>query len=155
VNNAELAGLKKRIHEFCLSLLQERIAEAETAIKRAEDASLQEEKSSAGDKYETGRAMGHLDQERYKRVRHEARLALQFTKQLDPQIRHETARPGALALTGEGIFYLGPGIGERRLDEFRLFLISAASPAGKVLMGKKSGDTFLFAGKELPIIHVL
>jgi len=154
LNPAELQALKQRIHAYCLALLQERIDEAEKAIKRAEDASIQEDKSSAGDKYETGRAMGHLDQERYKKVRHEARLALQFTRQLDPNTRHESMRPGALALTEAGIFYIGPGIGERQLDEHRLYLISAGSPAGKALIGKKMGETFPFAGKEVSIVHL-
>ena len=48
---------KQNILDKCFSSVSIRIENAEKAISRSKEASLNETKSSAGDKYETGKAM--------------------------------------------------------------------------------------------------
>jgi hypothetical protein len=47
--------LKEELYRFCLELVNNREAEIKNIIAAAQDASNNETKSSAGDKYETGR----------------------------------------------------------------------------------------------------
>ena len=49
--------LKKELYKQCLDYVQQRMQAAEQAIEAAQKASNDDTKSSAGDKYETGRAM--------------------------------------------------------------------------------------------------
>ena len=60
---ANLPELKKLLIAHCTALLVQRITVSETAMKNAQESANSEDKSSAGDKYETSRAMGHLDRD--------------------------------------------------------------------------------------------
>ncbi len=59
MDNAEKIALK----QWALDLIGRRIAAGREAIDQVQQAANQEEKSSAGDKYETGRDMGHLQKD--------------------------------------------------------------------------------------------
>ena len=56
--------LKAVVHERCLDLVESRLTEIRDELKRLQEAANEETKSSAGDKYETGRAMLMLEREK-------------------------------------------------------------------------------------------
>ena len=56
--------IKSQLYNFCMEYAEERISTANEAIKAARDSSNDDTKSSAGDKYETGRAMMQQDIDR-------------------------------------------------------------------------------------------
>ena len=56
---------KIELYNSCLAHIEDQIARANSAMANAQQDSNQQTKSSAGDKYETGRAMAQLDKERY------------------------------------------------------------------------------------------
>jgi len=76
MNDVEKIALKNTLKQYALALIEQRIATAREAIDQAQQAANQEEKSSAGDKYETGRAMGHLQKDMYARQLSENRKEL-------------------------------------------------------------------------------
>src|SRR6056297_344870 len=59
-----MTELKKRLFEACENYVEERIARVEAAISDLQAALKLETKCSMGDKYETGRAMLHLEFEK-------------------------------------------------------------------------------------------
>lgn len=56
---------KKEIYEQVLEIINERIFDSKFGMDAAQEAANNEGKSSAGDKYETGRAMGQIEVNRY------------------------------------------------------------------------------------------
>ena len=58
---------KNNLKQFCQHTIEQRIAAAKEIIQNVQEAANNEEKSSAGDKYETGRAMGHLQKDMHSR----------------------------------------------------------------------------------------
>jgi len=52
-----MSTIKEQLHNLCITYVQNRMQAAEDAFRAAEQASNDDTKSSAGDKYETGRAM--------------------------------------------------------------------------------------------------
>ena len=60
----EKSTLKKLLHEKCEEYIAKRIATAQNAMDEAQRAANEETKSSAGDKFETGRAMMHLEKQK-------------------------------------------------------------------------------------------
>ncbi|HMC85967.1 MAG TPA: hypothetical protein VKI61_10590 [Chitinophagaceae bacterium] len=58
---------KNNLKQFCQLTIEQRIAAAKEIIQNVQEAANNEEKSSAGDKYETGRAMGHLQKDMHSR----------------------------------------------------------------------------------------
>ena len=55
--------LKPALHAACAAFLAERIAAATTAMQAAQESANSDTKSSAGDKYETGREMATAERD--------------------------------------------------------------------------------------------
>ena len=58
---------KKNLHQHCITIIQQRIDATIQSMQNAQAAANNEEKSSAGDKYETSRAMSHLEKDMHAR----------------------------------------------------------------------------------------
>ena len=54
---------KEKVHEQCRQMLDGRIAMLRQRLEELSEAVSQETKSTAGDKYETARAMLHIEQD--------------------------------------------------------------------------------------------
>ncbi len=146
--------MKQEIHQGCLKKLEANIEQLERAIAEIQSAANQETKSSAGDKYETGRAM--MQQEKDKLS---ARLAtnlnqLSQLKQLKPEQSKEQAENGSLVETNEGLFYFATAIGKLQMGTQKCFVISLDSPLAKALWHKKAGETINFQGRKIRIVVI-
>jgi hypothetical protein len=75
-------------------LITERIAMAKSPIVNAQEAANSDGKSSAGDKYETGRAMGHLEKDMYGRQQQENINELGKLHKVNTDIIYTTAQTG-------------------------------------------------------------
>jgi len=151
MDQTEKLALKASLKQFGLDLIHRRIEVARQAANQAQESANQEEKSSAGDKYETGRAMGHLQREMY--ARQQAEYEREHTALL--QIRTETlytsAVPGAFIQCSDIAFFIAAGLGKQTVDGNTILFLSPAAPLAKILQNKKAGDTFLFTGRTLTI----
>ena len=56
---------KKQLYDLCQAVVQQRIDTARHAMTAAQESANEEGKSSAGDKYETGRAMAQIERDRH------------------------------------------------------------------------------------------
>lgn len=136
-------------------MLSESISEAKQAIANAQASANESTKSSAGDKYETSRAMGQLDIEMYTRQLHDAESKLAIMQNIEANLRNQgEANLGALVNTTLGTFFIAVGIGKVDIDQKPVMVISPQSPIGEVIFQKKSGDTVSFRGKEIKILQV-
>lgn len=154
--NPETIGpeFKQSLLELCKNLLRERMAAAENAMKNAQEAANNEEKSSAGDKYETSRAMGHLDRDMYARQYQEAAAELARLERISLDTT-EKIRTGSLVETGEGYFFILSGLGKVMHHGLAVTLISPLSPIAKSLTGKTAGTLWQFMGKEHVLLRVI
>lgn len=140
--------IKSSLYQLCLDFINERIQTAETALKQAREASNDDTKSSAGDKYETSREMMQQDIDRNKRLLIDAEENHKVLHSLKDAPYSDTARNGSLVYTDQGNFYLSISAGQLNLDKETIFAISAVSPIGKLLLGKGKGEQFDFNGKK-------
>ena len=60
--------MKDQLYQLCLAFIDKRIANATEALQQAQEASNDDTKSSAGDKFETGREMAQQDINRNKQL---------------------------------------------------------------------------------------
>lgn len=146
-----MSDIKTRLHHLCIEYADERIATATEAIKAARDSSTEDTKSSAGDKYETGRAMMQQDIDRQTLQLGEAQKLRAFLERMEPEHSSDTVQNGSLAFTDQGIFYIAISLGQVDLDGQKYFVISSASPIGEKLMKQKAGAKFSFNGKDYKI----
>lgn len=143
------------VYQLCLDFIKQRIQTAETALAQAREASNDDTKSSAGDKYETSREMMQQDIDRNKRLLMDAQENLKTLEAIGQATATDTVSGGSLVYTNEGIFYISISAGQLHTDGKTLFAISAASPIGKLMLGKKKGDDFSFNGKKYLLNEVL
>lgn len=146
--------LKEQLFHHCVNILTERIEQAATAMQEAQNSANSETKSSAGDKYETGRAMAHLDKERHTRLHAAALDALTRLQRLRPDGVMMEIELGALVETNLGWYYLTVGIGEVEIENIVVQVISPESPIGTLLLELEVGDVDDFRGREIEILSV-
>lgn len=145
---------KEGLYQLCLTFIEQRIQTAETALAQAREASNDDTKSSAGDKYETSREMMQQDIDRNKRLLIDAQENFKVLETIGHAPLSDTISGGSLVHTSQGIFYVSISAGQLQFEGQTVFAISAASPIGKMLLGKKKGDTFNFNGKDYVINSV-
>jgi len=114
-----------------------------------------ETKSSAGDKHETGRAMLQLEMEKAGQQLSAVQQMQQTLAKINSSKPSTNIALGSVIKTSSAYYYLGISAGELTIKETVYFAISPSSPIGKLLMGKKVEDTFIWRGKEIKIDRVL
>jgi transcription elongation GreA/GreB family factor len=150
-----MIGAKHKLYQHCVNFLDERISVAREAIREAQASANDETKSSAGDKYETGRAMMQLEIEKNTVQLQEARKQREILENIAIDHVTQTIQLGSFVITESETFFLAISIGLQVIDGKRYAIISPATPIGKSLVGLKVGDKFIFAGKQLTILQIL
>ncbi|QKJ32030.1 3-oxoacyl-ACP synthase [Mucilaginibacter mali] len=147
--------LKKQLHQLCLDFVKQRIENAQLAIQSAEQSAAEDTKSSAGDKYETGREMLQQETDRNMAQLTEANKLLVALNRIGTSGQSETVEEGSVVKTNNGSFYISVSAGILKLGDDSYFAISAASPIGVKMLGCKAGDEFSLNGKAYTILSVM
>lgn len=127
--------LKQQIIKQCEYLLIEKINTLENILQNLSESATNNNKSSAGDKHEIGRAMIHIEQEA---IGKQLQVALQqkivFDK-IDFNVNSQRIIKGSLIETNKGYVFICLSLGKIMLEDESVMIISADSPLGKKLLG--------------------
>ena len=145
---------KAALWTLCQAYVQKRIDTARQAMESAQESANEESKSSAGDKYETGRAMAQLERDRHAQLLAEAAKLEQELTRLNVEKKYAIIQPGSLVSTNRGAFFISISAGKLSLDGTDYFAISSASPIGTLLSGHKIGDTVTFNNLQYQVLEV-
>lgn len=151
---ADLLEIKRDIHEALTKRLQAEITSMKQELQDVQLSANNETKSSAGDKYETGRAMAQLEIEKLRSLLLEKERALTVVNGLVPDAV-DFIRAGSLAITTTGYFYISVNGGEFTIQSTKVICISPAAPLAGAMAGKKAGDNFSLMQKAQTIIGVV
>lgn len=135
---------KIKLHQHCLDIIEQQLSGINNALKDAQDGANNETKSSAGDKHETGRAMAQLETEKLTTQLVEANKLKTLLQKAGNTQQLNTVSVDSLIRTNKGLFYLTIGLGKVVIETKTVFVISSASPIGKLLLNKKEKDSFSF-----------
>ena len=153
--DSEMIEIKEKLHALCVQYVKERMQAAEFAIEQARQAGTDDTKSSAGDKYETGREMAQQETNRNLAQLNEANKLMVSLNQIGVRPSAGIADLGSLVETNNGTFYLSISAGQLKLDGQTYYAVSPASPVGMQLKGKKAGNSFNLNGKDYKISSVV
>jgi transcription elongation GreA/GreB family factor len=142
--------LLEKIKEY----IENRMNTSWQAMEAAKNSANEEGKSSAGDKYETARAMGQLDREMNGRMYEQARQERLSLDKINTETTFTKISFGALTETSMGYFFVSIGAGIIDIDGKKFMAISPQSPIGEAIAGRFAGDSFDFRGKIHKIISV-
>ena len=110
-------------------------------------------KSSAGDKYETSREMANSEREKLYLQIEESRksLALLNTLSLD---KPKVIGLGSLVKTNREWIYIAISLGQVKLGEDKVLVISPVTPLGQEFINKGKGETVSFNRKLYKILGI-
>jgi hypothetical protein len=151
VKESEKIAFKNRLKLAAQHIIEQRIAAAKTLIDNAQEAANSEEKSSAGDKYETARAMNQLEKEMHSKQLAQQIKELALLHEVKSDVVYTKVLPGACIECAGMIFFIAAGLGKQTIEEKLILFLSPLAPLAKTLYNKKAGDPFLFSGKEVII----
>lgn len=146
--------VKDAIYQETCERVASKIKTAEEAIQSAESSQNEDTKSSAGDKFETGREMLKQEIERNQALLAEAVSQSNLLKELDLEQKIQISL-GSLVETQQGFFFLAVPLGKISVDGgTEAFVISTTSPVGKLFLGKQIGETIEFNGRNYKIENI-
>jgi len=146
------------MHDIKVKLLQAakdvvaiKIKTANTAVTSAQESKLNETKSSAGDKFETGRAMMQVEQEKAEMQLSQSNHLMSILNNLKLEKPYDRAALGSLVITAQHSYFLSIGIGKLVVEGKTYYAISELSPIGKLLIGKQEKETIQFREQTITL----
>ncbi len=149
-----LKNLKQNLHSACLSQLNSRLETLSQAIREIQSSANEETKSTAGDKYETGRAMAQLEIEKYTLQLENVKRMKQELSRINPVECSDLIKTGSLVFTTRGNFYIAVHAGELLVNDKSFFVISADAPIAQKLLGLEAKSSISFNGSEFTILEI-
>lgn len=146
--------IKEKLQERCTQYVERCINTAQRAIDHARESANDDTKSSAGDKYETGREMMQQEIDRNRKQLEEAKKLKLILDLIDPLKKCDSVMNGCLVTTNLGKFFIAVSCGQLGIEGTNYFAISAISPIGSKLMRQKIGYEFDFNGKVFKIENI-
>ena len=147
-------SFKSRLRHHLLAMLEERIQIARELLQSSIESRNEDTKSSAGDKYETGRAMMQQQIDMYQAELHKAEMLYNAMKASDPGKSVDFVSTGSFVVTDSGVYFISAGVGKVIFENQEIFVISPAAPVAQQLMNKKKGQLADFAGKQYKVILI-
>ena len=142
--NKERIDLKKELFDACVKFIDQREETISRIITSNQNALTSETKSSAGDKHETGRAMLQLEIEKASQQLEGIQdMKMVLSKILIDDIS-DAIKLGSVIITDQANYFLAISAGSLNFSNKIYYAVSSSSPIGKLMLGKKTGDVFIF-----------
>lgn len=146
--------LKEQLLAACEAYVEAKLQTIQKAIDDLEAALKLETKCSMGDKYETGRAMLHLEFEKLA-GQYESFKQLRKTVRMIPAGRIDsTVSFGSAVKTSQANYFISIPAGEISVEGEKYYAIGANAPIAKILVGKTAGELLHFNGRKIHIDEV-
>jgi transcription elongation GreA/GreB family factor len=146
---------KSAVYQTAITQLKQKEALLAEERKNIIESILEEEKNSAGDKYETSRETMTQDLNSLEKQIKQGKMDLEELYRLQAiKDTPPTVQEGALVQLGTDWFLLAVSIGQVKAADKQVFLLSKNSPLGELLVGKKKNEAIQFRGKPQTITEI-
>jgi len=145
---------KSEIYAACIAQQQTKIEELQNAIDKVQESIVGEDNSTAGNKFETARAMGQEEMDRLNQTMNVAVRDMNILNQIDAEKPCDSVQLGAHIVTDKKEMYMAVGMGRLVIGGKNVFVVSPTSPIGQQLMGLEKGGELNFGGKKEKIVSV-
>ena len=145
---------KKQVVEAMNKELEERLNISTQAYNDALESRNNDTKSSAGDKYETSRAMMQQEMDNAELSINQAKFFINELNRLPLEEDSEEVISGSLVETNSGVYFLGLSLGKVEVNNQIVYAVSTASPLGKLLLQCKAGDLINLNNAQQEILSI-
>ncbi|MFV0591931.1 MAG: hypothetical protein ACK5M7_11150 [Draconibacterium sp.] len=128
---------KNQLIDYLQKQLGTKVAVLKSNTETLTEARNNEEKSTVGDKYETGRAMVQMELEKSQAQLVQTENMKTALSKIDPNKKFTTVEFGSAVKTNQGNYFFSIAYGKVEIENEAVFCLSPVSPIGKTLAGKK------------------
>lgn len=155
LKNKVMVEVKAQIIEALNKLLDKKIDALKATTADVSDSMKNDTKSSAGDKFETGREMMQMElNNKQGQLNKQVQLKKDLA-QIDVKKQNSTADFGSLVISNKGKYFISVALGRIVINNTEYYALSLASPIGQALKGHKQGDSISFNRQNIVIDDVL
>lgn len=147
--------LKEIIFNTIIESLDTKSNKARQTIEYIKESRNKDTKSSAGDKFETGREMMQIEINKNEAVLAELVNLKNLLSKMVLQKDYKKVEFGTIVYTNRGNYFISIAHRKIELDGISYFPISLVSPIGKILYHKVINDKFNFQGREFLIENIV
>jgi transcription elongation GreA/GreB family factor len=155
MNSFPLVPLKQQLVTHCIDAQLKRVEHAKKAMDEAQQSANNEGRSTAGDKYDTARAMSQNVRDMNAKQMQEALKDLASLQQINAAVMSIDVRMGSVVKTDAGNYFISVSIGSIPVEGQVYIAISPLAPLAQAMLHKKKGESFNFRGKQSVITEVL
>jgi transcription elongation GreA/GreB family factor len=148
-------NLKQELFTQCQVFVDNRLKAIQITINEIQESLTSETKSSAGDKHETARAMLQLEREKAGHQLAEIQKLNQLLSKIEVSKTSKIIGLGSVIFTSQSNYFITISAGELKAQNQSFYAISAYTPIGKLLLGKKKGNQIVFRDQGFEIIKVI
>ena len=148
-------NLKKVLVEQCDVILSVKIARLKKNLDDLQEDLNNESKSSAGDKYETGREMINLEWNKLSAQMNELLKLREILLRIDPERKNDLVTTGSIVITNKNNYFLSVPLGQLKMENDVFFAVGVNAPIVKPMLGKAAGDKVIFNDQHFEIEHII
>ncbi|MFV8225385.1 transcription elongation factor [Christiangramia aquimixticola] len=150
-----MESLKSELLKLANSYVEERIKILHNNINNLKEALKLETKCSMGDKYETDRAMLHLEFEKLSGQIEQYGQLKKTLNHIESQSQHTEVKFGSIIKTDGPNYFIAIPAGILKYEGEDYYSVGYQTPVAKQLIGKKAGDNFELNAKTFKINEVI
>lgn len=139
----------------CRQYLTERMKVLKKSLQGLSEDLENESKSSAGDKYETGREMINIEWNKLSTQLNEYKRLNSILDRLEKQSQGTTISMGSLVKTDQANYFISIPAGLVKAGNEEYFAVGINSPIARGLLGKKAGEFLELNDRKILINLVL
>lgn len=147
-------NIKEELFKQCVAYVNKRMKTVEEIISSNKKALQSETKSSAGDKHETGRAMLQLEMEKASQQLSGVEKMKETLSKINLERVTDVAHLGNVVITDKNMYFLSISSGQLKIADKIYFSVSVSSPIGRLLLGKRIGESFVFNANKQTIKEI-
>lgn len=149
-----MTNLKQQLINACKEYAEGRITRFNATMKELEDALKPESRSCMGDKYETSRAMLHLEFEKISGQVEQFNNLRKTASLIEQQPPSQIIGFGSVVKTSGANYFISIPAGEITSGTEKFYAVGINSPVAQRLLGKEKGDSFIINGRSFDIFNV-
>ena len=150
-----MAEYRSGLIKACREYLQTRISVVQKTMDGLKEDLEGESKSSAGDKFETGREMINIEWNKLSIQLNEYDRLSQILNRIEEFKPNENVVLGSIVITDAANYFISIPAGEIESENEKFYAIGIQAPIAQVLLGKKVGDKIIFNSTEFTVKKII
>ena len=149
-----MAAVRSELIKACRDYLQTKVTVVSKAMDGLKEDLENESKSSAGDKFETGREMINIEWNKLSVQLNEYDRLGQILNRIEEHTPNGNVVLGSVVITDAARYFISIPAGEIRSGDEKYYAVGIKAPIAQILLGKKVGEKITFNGKDFTIKEI-